>query len=59
LEAASSDFDRTSDYEPPPTRRASVAPVSSAARHVVHILDKLGYDSRAQIAVWAAEHGLL
>jgi DNA-binding NarL/FixJ family response regulator len=27
--------------------------------HVEHCLDKLGYASRAQIAVWAAEHGLL
>jgi predicted ATPase/DNA-binding CsgD family transcriptional regulator len=31
----------------------------TAASHVVHILDKLGFSSRAQIAVWAAEHGLL
>jgi len=26
--------------------------------HVEHSLNKLGYASRAQIAVWAAEHGL-
>jgi DNA-binding NarL/FixJ family response regulator len=26
---------------------------------VVHILDKLGVHSRAQVAAWAAEHGLL
>jgi DNA-binding NarL/FixJ family response regulator len=26
--------------------------------HVEHSLTKLGYASRAQIAVWAAEHGL-
>jgi hypothetical protein len=25
----------------------------------VHILNKLGYSSRAQVAVWAAEQGLL
>ena len=31
----------------------------TAASHVVHILDKLGYTSRAQVAVWAAEQGLL
>ncbi|HUE76157.1 MAG TPA: LuxR C-terminal-related transcriptional regulator, partial [Chloroflexota bacterium] len=31
----------------------------TAANHVVHILDKLGYNARSQIAVWAAEHGLL
>jgi DNA-binding NarL/FixJ family response regulator len=31
----------------------------TAASHVVHILDKLGYSSRAQVAVWAAEQGLL
>jgi non-specific serine/threonine protein kinase len=27
--------------------------------HVGHILDKLGLSTRAQIAVWAAQHGLL
>ena len=26
--------------------------------HVVHILDKLGFRSRAQVAAWAAERGL-
>ena len=26
--------------------------------HVGHILDKLGFSSRAQIAAWAAERGL-
>ena len=31
----------------------------TAASHVVHILDKLGFSSRAQIAIWAAERGLL
>jgi non-specific serine/threonine protein kinase len=31
----------------------------TAANHVVHILNKLGYSSRAQVAVWAAEQGLL
>lgn len=31
----------------------------AAAAHVEHILDKLGIGSRAQIAVWASEHGLL
>jgi predicted ATPase/DNA-binding CsgD family transcriptional regulator len=31
----------------------------AAAAHVENILDKLGVRSRAQIAVWAFEHGLL
>jgi predicted ATPase/DNA-binding NarL/FixJ family response regulator len=31
----------------------------AAAAHVENILDKLGASSRAQIAVWASEHGLL
>jgi non-specific serine/threonine protein kinase len=31
----------------------------TAANHVVHILNKLGYSSRTQVAVWASEHGLL
>jgi DNA-binding CsgD family transcriptional regulator/tetratricopeptide (TPR) repeat protein len=30
----------------------------TAASHVVHILNKLGVNSRAQVAVWATEHGL-
>jgi DNA-binding NarL/FixJ family response regulator len=31
----------------------------TAANHVLHILDKLGVGSRAQVAAWAAEQGLL
>ncbi|HLY22673.1 MAG TPA: LuxR C-terminal-related transcriptional regulator [bacterium] len=31
----------------------------TAETHVQHILNKLGVNSRAQIAVWAVEHGLL
>jgi DNA-binding NarL/FixJ family response regulator len=31
----------------------------AAAAHIEHILDRLGVRSRAQIAVWASEHGLL
>ncbi len=31
----------------------------TAANHVVHILGKLEFSSRAQVAVWAAEQGLL
>jgi DNA-binding NarL/FixJ family response regulator len=27
--------------------------------HVVHILSKLGFRSRTQVAVWAAKHGLV
>ena len=30
----------------------------TVANHVVNILNRLGVNSRAQIAVWAAEHGL-
>ena len=38
--------------------QALVITEGTAASHVVHILDKLGFKSRAQVAVWAAEHGL-
>ena len=31
----------------------------TVAAHVEHILDKLGFASRTQIGVWAAEHGLV
>ena len=31
----------------------------TAGAHVEHILDKLGFTSRTQIAIWAAEHGLV
>jgi DNA-binding NarL/FixJ family response regulator len=31
----------------------------TAASHVVHILNKLGYNSRSQVAAWAVEQGLL
>jgi non-specific serine/threonine protein kinase len=30
----------------------------TVGQHVVHILDKLGFRSRAQVAAWAAERGL-
>jgi DNA-binding CsgD family transcriptional regulator len=30
----------------------------TAANHVVHILNKLGYSSRSQIAAWASAHGV-
>ena len=33
--------------------------VGTADRHVANILNKLGYRSRAQVAAWAVEHGLL
>ncbi|NUP01265.1 MAG: response regulator transcription factor, partial [Nonomuraea sp.] len=29
---------------------------ATVARHIANIMEKLGYVSRAQIAVWAAEH---
>jgi DNA-binding NarL/FixJ family response regulator len=32
---------------------------AAAAKHVEHILDKLGAGTRAQIAAWVAERGLL
>jgi ATP/maltotriose-dependent transcriptional regulator MalT len=32
---------------------------ATVATHVQHILAKLGLRSRAQIAVWSAQHGLL
>jgi non-specific serine/threonine protein kinase len=38
---------------------ALVITEGTAANHVVHILGKLGYHSRSQLAVWAAENGLL
>jgi DNA-binding NarL/FixJ family response regulator len=31
----------------------------TASRHVEHILNKLGVHSRAEVAAWAAQHGLL
>ncbi|MFI6387599.1 LuxR C-terminal-related transcriptional regulator [Nonomuraea sp. NPDC050547] len=31
---------------------------ATVARHIANIMDKLGYTSRAQIAVWAADHGV-
>jgi hypothetical protein len=30
----------------------------TAANHVQHILIKLGFSSRTQVAAWAFEHGL-
>ena len=30
----------------------------TAGNHVQHILNKLGFSSRARIAVWAVAHGL-
>jgi DNA-binding CsgD family transcriptional regulator/tetratricopeptide (TPR) repeat protein len=37
---------------------ALVITPATAASHVLHIHRKLGFTSRAQIAAWAAEHGL-
>ncbi len=37
---------------------ALVITEGTAANHVQHILNKLGLNSRAQIAAWAVEHGL-
>ena len=38
---------------------ALVITEGTVANHVVNILNRLGASSRAQIAVWASEHGLL
>jgi DNA-binding NarL/FixJ family response regulator len=38
--------------------RLVIAP-RTADNHVQHIFDKLGLSSRAQVAAWAAMHGLL
>jgi DNA-binding NarL/FixJ family response regulator len=35
-----------------------VVSVRTAETHVTHMLAKLGLRSRAQLAVWAVEHGL-
>ena len=35
-----------------------VITMGTTANHVAHILEKLGFDSRSQIAAWAAEYGL-
>ncbi|MEV4361121.1 LuxR C-terminal-related transcriptional regulator [Nonomuraea sp. NPDC049625] len=32
---------------------------ATVARHIANIMEKLGYTSRAQIAVWAAEHPIV
>ncbi|MEV0615510.1 LuxR C-terminal-related transcriptional regulator [Nonomuraea sp. NPDC050404] len=31
---------------------------ATVARHIANIMDKLGFDARSQIAVWAAERGI-
>jgi pimeloyl-ACP methyl ester carboxylesterase/class 3 adenylate cyclase/DNA-binding CsgD family transcriptional regulator len=33
--------------------------VATAERHVANIMNKLGYHTRAQVAAWTVEHGLL
>ena len=38
--------------------RELVITEATAERHVGNIFAKLGLDSRAQLAVWAVEHGL-
>jgi DNA-binding CsgD family transcriptional regulator len=39
--------------------RELVITEATAAKHIEHILDKLGLSSRAQVAVWVTQHGLL
>jgi DNA-binding NarL/FixJ family response regulator len=39
-------------------RALTIAP-RTAARHVEHVMAKLGVHSRAEVAAWAAQHGLL
>lgn len=36
-----------------------VVSVRTAEAHITHVLTKLGLRSRAQLAVWASDHGLL
>jgi DNA-binding NarL/FixJ family response regulator len=36
-----------------------VISAGTAERHVVNILNKLGYHSRSRLAAWAVERGLL
>jgi DNA-binding NarL/FixJ family response regulator len=38
---------------------ALVITEGTAANHVLHILNKLGFSSRSQIAAWAVQEGLL
>jgi non-specific serine/threonine protein kinase len=38
---------------------ALVITEGTAGIHVTHILDKLGFRSRAQVAAWVVERGLL
>ena len=38
---------------------ALVIAEGTAANHVNHILDKMGFSSRAQVAAWVTQHGLL
>ena len=46
-------------YSNPQIAAALTVTRATAARHVEHILAKLGLRTRAQIAAWAAERGLL
>jgi DNA-binding NarL/FixJ family response regulator len=38
---------------------AMVITERTVATHIEHILNKLGFTSRTQIGVWAAEHGMI
>jgi non-specific serine/threonine protein kinase len=46
-------------YSNPQIATALTVTRATAARHVEHILAKLGLRNRAQITAWAVEHGLL
>ena len=46
-------------YSNPQIATALTVTRATAARHVEHILAKLGLRNRVQITAWAVEHGLL
>ena len=46
-------------YSNPQLARALVIAPRTAGRHVEHVMAKLGVHSRAEVAAWAAQQGLL
>jgi DNA-binding NarL/FixJ family response regulator len=46
-------------YSNPQIATALTVTRATVARHVEHILGKLGLRNRMQITAWAVEHGLL
>ena len=43
----------------PPVAAASTIAPRTPARHVEHVMAQLGVHSRAEVAAWAAQQGLL